>query len=143
VTYPAQRNLLVTAVFTLITSSWLIVLFTPGTNPAWQIILLVLTIGMGGPASMAAFDYSRTSIPKYRLGSSNGIINSGGFVATFICMFLIGLILDQIKAAHLVDDSNLYSLESFKLALSVQLLVMSFGLAMFYRERRLTQKLKE
>lgn len=143
VTYTSRRNLLVTAVFVLITGSWLLVLLTPGPNPAWQIILLVLAIGIGGPASMAAFDYSRTSIPKYRLGSSNGIINSGGFVATFVCMFLIGLILDQIKASHLVGDSNLYSLESFKLAFSVQLLVMSLGLAMFYRERGLTKRLKE
>jgi MFS family permease len=135
--------LLVTAVFALITGAWLIVLLSPGTNPPWQIVLLVLSVGIGGPASVAAFDYSRTSIPKYRLGSSNGIINSGGFVATFMCMFLIGLVLDHIKALHLVDNESLYSLESFKLAFPVQLIVMTFGLAMFYRERRLTRKIAE
>lgn len=143
VTYPNRRNLLVTAVFSLIVGSWLVVLLTPGTNPGWQIIFLVLSVGIGGPASMAAFDYSRTSIPKYRLGSSNGIINSGGFVATFICMFLIGLTLDQIKATHLLPGAGLYSLDAFKLAFPLQLVVMSIGLAMFYRERRLTLKLRE
>jgi MFS family permease len=143
VTFPKQRYLLVTSVFTLISSAWLLVLLTPGVNPTWQIILLVLCVGVGGPASMVAFDYSRTTIPRFRLGSSNGIINSGGFVATFVCMFLIGLSLDQIRALHLVSDSSLYSLESFKLAFPVQLLVMSFGLAMFYRERRRSRHTRE
>jgi MFS family permease len=143
VTYPVRRNLLVAGVFAVTVTTWLLVLLTPGKNPLWQIILLVLALGIGGPASMAAFDYSRTSIPKYRLGSSNGIINSGGFVATFICMFLIGLALDRIRAANILRDSGLYSLEAFKLAFPVQLIVIVFGLVMFYRERRLTSKLRE
>jgi MFS family permease len=143
VSYPQRRNRLVTAVFALITIAWLIIFLTPGTNPIWQIILLVLSLGIGGPASMAAFDYSRTAIPKHRLGSSNGIINSGGFIATFTCMFLIGLSLDLIKATHLVADNDLYSLAAFKLAFPVQLLVITFGLAMFYRERRQTSAIRK
>ena len=143
VTFPKRRYLLVTSVFTLISSAWLLVLLTPGVNPTWQLILLVLCVGVGGPASMVAFDYSRTTIPRFRLGSSNGIINSGGFVATFVCMFLIGLSLDQIRALHLLSNTSLYSLESFKLAFPVQLLVMSFGLAMFYRERRRSRHTRE
>jgi len=137
VRHPARRNRLVTAVFSIIVSAWLLILFWPGANPLWQIIYLVLAVGIGGPASMVAFDYSRTSIPKNRLGSSNGIINSGGFVATFICMLLVGLALDFIRSNRLVGDSGLYSLDAFKLAFPVQLLVISFGLGMFYRERRL------
>jgi MFS family permease len=137
--YPARRHLLVTGIFALMTTSWSLIIFTPGVNPTWQVVLLVLAIGVGGPASMTAFDYSRTSIPKYRLGSSNGIINSGGFVATFLTMFLIGAALDLIQTNQLVPDRALYSLESFKLALPIQLLVMGVGLTMFYRERRLTR----
>jgi MFS family permease len=143
VTYPERRNLLVTGVFAVTVTAWLLVLMTPGKNPLWQIVLLVLVLGIGGPASMAAFDYSRTSIPKYRLGSSNGIINSGGFVATFISMYLIGLALDQIRAANILENSGLYSLEAFKHAFPVELIVIVFGLVMFYRERRLTSKVRE
>ena len=143
VAYPERRNRLVTVMYALILAAWLLVLLTPGQNPLWQIILLVLIIGSGGPASMVAFDYSRTSIPKHRLGSSNGVINSGGFVATFVCMFLVGAVLDIVKANHIVASAELYSLDAFKLAMPVQLVVLSIGLAMFYRERRKTQTLAE
>ena len=143
VAYPERRNRLVTVMYALILAAWLLVLLTPGQNPLWQIILLVLIIGSGGPASMVAFDYSRTSIPKHRLGSSNGVINSGGFVATFVCMFLIGAVLDIVKANQMVASAELYSLDAFKLAMPVQLVVLSIGLAMFYRERRKTQTLAE
>lgn len=141
--FPARRNRLVTAVYGIIASAWLLVLLTPGRNPIWQIVFLVLAVGIGGPASMAAFDYSRTSIPKHRLGSSNGIINSGGFVSTFVCMFLIGVVLDLVKASGLLGSADLYSLDAFKFAFPVQLVVMTVGILMFYRERRLTSVLKE
>lgn len=141
VTYPLRRNRIITAVFMLITATWGLVILTPGPNPTWQLVLLVLSIGIGGPASMIAFDYSRSSIPKYRLGSSNGIINSGGFVGTFSTMFLIGVALDYVKESRILGDAGLYSLEAFKIAFCIQLGVMTVGLTMFYRERRKTQKI--
>lgn len=143
VKYPARRNRLVTVMYLLIVGSWCLVLFTPGRNPIWQLGLLVLVLGSGGPASMVAFDYSRTAIPKHRLGSSNGVINSGGFVATFTSMLLIGLVLDLYKSSQGVGNAELYSLDSFKTAMPVQLVVISIGLAMFYRERRLTSAKQE
>ena len=143
VRYPRSRHRLVVAVFGLITFSWLIIIFSPGINPPWQILLLVLSIGVGGPASMIAFDYSRNSIPAFRLGSSNGIINSGGFVATFITMFLVGLALDLIQRYGLSGGASLYSLASFKLAFPIQVVVMAVGITMFFHERRLTMRAKE
>jgi MFS family permease len=139
VRYPERRNRIVTAVYGIIAGAWLLVLLTPGQNPTWQLVILVLAVGIGGPASMAAFDYSRTSIPKHRLGSSNGIINSGGFISTFVCMLLIGVALDLIKASGLFVGTDLYSLAAFKLAFPLQLLVMSIGILMFHRERKLTK----
>jgi len=133
----------VSAVFALMSLAWVIISVTPGVNPTWQILLLVLSIGIGGPASMIAFDYSRTSIPKFRLGSSNGIINSGGFVATFATMFLVGVALDLIQRFDLTGDSSLYSLASFKLAFPIQVAVMTLGIAMFFRERRLSRRVLE
>lgn len=133
--WPQRRHLIVTTLYSLMALSWLLIFLTPGKNPLWQIILLVLAIGVGGPASMVAFDYSRVAIPKFRLGSSNGIINSGGFIATFTSMFLVGLALDSIHALKLIGDQPLYSLEGFKLAFPLELLVISFGLFSFYRAR--------
>jgi MFS family permease len=136
VRHPRQRHLIVVGLYSLILCAWLLVLFTPGRNPLWQIVLLVLAIGLGGPVSMVAFDYSRTAIPLYRLGSSNGIINSGGFVATFTSMFLIGLSLDLIHSSGLLGSAPLYSLESFKLAFPSGLFVISMGLIFFMIERK-------
>jgi uncharacterized membrane protein len=41
----------------------------------------------------------------------------------------------------LLGKVSLYSLEAFKLAFPIQLVVMTVGLAMFYRERRKTQQI--
>ena len=138
--YPARRHLLVLTMYSLMIAAWLLILLTPGQNPLWQIVLLVLCIGSGGPASMMAFDYSRTSIPKDRLGSANGVINSGGFVATFSSMLLVGLALDFIHANKIFGEAQLYSLPAFKAAFLLLLAVVTFGLLMFYRERAITQK---
>ena len=143
VRYPRSRHRLVFSVYGLMTFSWMLIICSPGVNPLWQIMLLVLSIGVGGPASMIAFDYSRNSIPAFRLGSSNGIINSGGFVATFITMFLVGLALDLIQRYGLSGGASLYSLASFKLAFPIQLVVMAVGITMFFHERRLTMRAKE
>jgi MFS family permease len=133
--WPHRRHAIVTALYGLMAGAWLLIFFTPGQNPLWQIVLLVSAIGVGGPASMIAFDYSRVAIPIYRLGSSNGIINSGGFIATFTSMFLVGVALDVIHALRLVGTEPLYSLAGFKLAFPFELLVITFGLFMFFRAR--------
>jgi MFS family permease len=133
--WPERRHLIVATLYSAIAIAWLLIFLTPGTNPFWQIILLVLSIGIGGPASMIAFDYSRVAIPKHRLGSSNGIINSGGFVATFISMALVGIALDTVHTLHLVGNQALYSLAAFKLAFPLELAVITFGLIRFYRAR--------
>jgi MFS family permease len=142
-TYPKSRHRLVSGVYALIVLAWSTVLVTPGENPMWQIILIVLSLGVGGPASMIAFDYSRTSIPKQRLGSANGIINSGGFIATFSSMLFVGFALDSIRELGWSNSKDLYALSAFKMAFPIQLIILTFGLIMFYRERRLTHTAKE
>lgn len=139
VTYPHRRHALVSGIYIAMVAAWLLIFLTPGRNPLWQLVVLVLVIGVGGPASMIAFDYSRTTIPKQRIGSANGIINSGGFVATFSSMFLIGLSLDLIRAWGLVGNRDLYNLDAFKLALPLQLIIMTVGLFFFYRARRIAR----
>jgi hypothetical protein len=54
-------------------------------------------------------------------------------------MLLIGVALDLIKASGLFVGTDLYSLAAFKLAFPLQLLVMSIGILMFHRERKLTK----
>lgn len=110
----------------------------PGKSPLWLITLLCVVLAASGPMSMIAFDYTRNFAPKSRLGSASGFVNIGGFTATFIMMFLAGVILDVVKANSVAAgrQSALYSLEGFKWAMSVQFLILLVGTTMFLLERR-------
>jgi hypothetical protein len=83
---------------------------------------------------MLAFDFSRTAVPKSRLGSANGFINIGGFLASFSMMYAIGVVLDVHHL--LVPSKALYSIEGFRFALLTQYVVLGIGIAMFLREAR-------
>jgi hypothetical protein len=88
--------------------------------------------------SMIAMDYTRSFIKKSRLGTAVGFVNIGGFVATFSMMFLAGVILDLVKATSDSSGGNaqLYSLNGFRWAMSVQFIVLTLGTAMFLVERK-------
>jgi hypothetical protein len=87
---------------------------------------------------MIAMDYARGFIQKSRLGTAIGFVNIGGFVATFSMMFLAGIILDLVKANSDAAGSGaeLYSLNGFRWAMSVQFLVLGVGTSMFLLERK-------
>ena len=92
---------------------------------------MVFCLGAAGPSSMIAFDYSKQFTPREKLGATNGFINIGGFSATFTMMFLIGLVLDgYYLLVGRVNGQQLYSVQGFRIAFVVLLLVVGFG---FYR----------
>ena len=74
---------------------------------------------------MIAFDFSKEAIEPRELGAANGLINVGGFLASLSMMFLIGLVLD------LNSDGDLYSLGNFRIAFTMQFVVLAIGLAGF------------
>jgi nitrate/nitrite transporter NarK len=114
---------------------WAVVLLYPGQAPLWLMVVLVAALALGGPCSMIGFDFARTFNPSHRLGTATGIVNSGGFVAALLTMFLVGYLLDLQHALGL-SPAGLYSLDAFRVALAVQLVVMAFGSAMVLRVRR-------
>ena len=69
------------------------------------------------------------------LGTATGIVNVGGFIAALISIFLIGLILDVLYATGF-SQGTLYGLEPFRLALSIQFLVLGAGAAAMLAARR-------
>ena len=95
------------------------------------LVLLVVVVGIGGPASMIGFDFGRTSNPPHRLGSSTGIINQGGFVASLILIVSIGLILDWRTPGSSTD----YSPSAFRWAMSFQYILWTLGLIQIWRYR--------
>ncbi|MDQ4489706.1 MFS transporter [Sinomonas sp. ASV486] len=133
--YPLRRSTLVLAICALTAAVWIAVLLVPGHAPVWLMAVLVAVLALGGPSSMIGFDFARTFNPSHRLGTATGIVNIGGFVAALLTMFLVGYLLDLQHALGL-SPQGLYSLDAFRVALSVQLLVLGGGALALIRVRR-------
>ena len=84
---------------------------------------------------MIAFDFARTFNPAARMGTATGIVNIGGFMASLLTMFAIGTVLD-VLLGNGFSQGDLYALPSFRLAMSVQLLVLAVGAAAVVIARR-------
>ena len=64
-----------------------------------------------------------------------GIVNVGGFIAALVAIYLIGLVLDLLNASGF-SGGNLYGLAPFRIALSVQFVLLGFGTLMILATRR-------
>ncbi|KTR08221.1 MFS transporter [Curtobacterium luteum] len=135
--YPLRRSNLVLGCVALLAVVWTAVLTWPGQPPTWLLVLLVVAMGIGGPGSLIGFDFARSFNPVGALGSANGLVNVGGFLAAFVMMFLIGTILD---AASRATGQTVFAWTNFRIALTVQYLVVGFGVAMLLHARRRTRR---
>ena len=110
--------------------------------PIWLITLLLIVLGIGGPGSLIGFDFARTFNPQRSLGSANGVVNVGGFTASFVTMFLIGVLLDLQDGWRVQGGapSDLYALDSFRVAFAVQFLIVGLGVVFLFRARRRTRR---
>ncbi|MDM4763186.1 MFS transporter [Galbitalea sp. SE-J8] len=140
--YPHRRSNVVLGIVVAMGVAWALVLAWPGIPPLPIVCLMLVAIGVGGPGSLIGFDYARTFNPQRSLGSANGIVNVGGFLASFTMMFLIGVVLDVRDAAVGGDGTpaSLYALDGFRLAFGVQYLVVGAGVAFLIAERRATRR---
>ena len=75
-------------------------------------------------------------------GSASGIVNVGGFLATFVMMFLIGVVLDVIDktGGGSGRPCELYAFDSFRIAFLVQYVVVGMGMVMLLHARRRTRR---
>ncbi|MFJ6278857.1 MFS transporter [Arthrobacter subterraneus] len=124
--HPLRRSTMVLAITAATALAWLVVLTYPGQAPVWLLVLLVVTLAVGGPGSMIGFDFARTFNPASRLGTATGIVNIGGFTAALLTMFAVGLILDLLLASGF-SNGDLYALDSFRIAFAVQFVVLGAG----------------
>lgn len=131
---PQQRAAMVYFVVAATTLTWILIVVQTAPIPAYLLYLAFLVISIGGPASMIAFDFSKDIVSKSRLGTANGFANVGGFLATFIMMYLTGLVIDLNHLAN--GGTERYTVESFRWGFSVQLLVVLVGIIFFAVERR-------
>ncbi|WP_235563231.1 MFS transporter [Arthrobacter sp. Soil782] len=139
--HPLRRSTMVLAITAATALAWLVVLSYPGKAPVWLLVLLVVTLAVGGPGSMIGFDFARTFNPASRLGTATGIVNIGGFTAALLTMFAVGLILDLLLATGF-SNGDLYALESFRIAFAVQFVVLGIGtVAVLVLRRRVRAQL--
>lgn len=134
---PFSRSTLVLTVVGAIVVTWTVVLLWPGRVPLPLLVLLVLVVGVGGPASMVGFDFARTFNPAHRLGGATGIVNAGGWVSALVVMLLIGLVLDWRTPGTSTD----YSTQTFRYAMATQYLVWGLGGWQVWRYRRRARRL--
>jgi sugar phosphate permease len=137
--FPLRRSNLVLAVVTIIVGVWLAVILWPGQPPLWLVGALFFAIGMGGPGSLIGFDVARTFNPSHALGSASGVVNSGGFLGGFVAVFLMGVVIDAVRAAG-GEAGALYSLDAFRLAFLVPLGVIAVGVTGLLVARRRTRR---
>ena len=140
--FPFRRSNLVLAIVAAMGAAWGAVLFWPGQPPLWLIVVLLMTLGVGGPGSQIGFDFARTFNPRRGLGSATGFVNVGGFLASFVMMFLIGVTLDVLDSIRVASGgaTDLYALDSFRIALLLQYPVVGIGVLLLLRSRRRTRR---
>ena len=140
--YPYRRSNIVLGIVLAMGLAWAAVLAWPGVPPTWLVILLIVVIAIGGPGSLIGFDYARTFNPARSLGSASGVVNVGGFLATFVMMFLIGVVLDVVDKANGGSGvpEELYALDSFRLAFLAQFPIVGLGVVFLLIARRRTRR---
>ena len=129
--HPWHRSTLVLGIVLSIVGVWTVVLVWPGNAPMPLLVVLVIVVGIGGPASMIGFDFGRTFNPEHRMGGAIGIINQGGFVACLLLVVAIGLILDWRTPGSGTD----YAPSAFRWAMSAQYVLWGIGLIQIWRYR--------
>ncbi|OZF30526.1 MFS transporter [Rhodococcus sp. 14-2483-1-2] len=129
--YPMRRSWLVLAIMISNATMWAIVLALPGPAPLWLLVLLVVVISVGGPGSVIGFDLARTFNPSANLGTAQGMVNIGGFLASLLVIAAIGWILDAMGG---------YTFDGFRVAFLAQFPVWIIAITGVLLTRRKTRR---
>jgi nitrate/nitrite transporter NarK len=129
--FPLYRSVVMISVVALMVVPWTVVLLRDEPSPLWLLVVLVCATATGGPASMVGFDMARSFSPLEAMGRANGLVNIGGFSASLLTMALVGVVLDLRQPGGM----DAYSLDDFRVALSVQYLFWVVGVVQILRYR--------
>ena len=130
--HPHRRSRLVLAIIASNALVWSVVLALPGPAPLWLLVVLVVVISVGGPGSMVGFDFARTFNPSTTLGTAQGMVNMGGFLASLLLMQAMGVILEATGGL---------SFDSFRIAWTLQYVVWSVAVVGILITRRKARRL--
>lgn len=128
--YPLRRTWLLVGMCVATICTWTGVLALPHPAPLWLLVLLVVVLAGGGPASVVGFDIARTTNPKMSTGVAQSIVNVGGFLATLAVLLSMGVVLDRLGG---------FTFDAFRVAWLVQYPFWLFalvGLMINHRQAR-------
>ena len=125
--HPHRRSWVVLVIIAGNALAWTAVLALSTPAPYWLLVVLVTVISAGGPGSMVGFDIARTFNPGASLGTAQGAVNVGGFLAALVVMQTMGMI---------IQTSGGYSFDSFRLAWCVQYIVWAVAVVGILITRR-------
>lgn len=131
--YPHRRSTMALSIIAGNVVVWTVVLALPGRAPLWLLVVLVVVISVGGPASMIGLDFARTFNTSATLGTAKGIVNMAGSFAGLVVIQAMGMILE------IADD---YSFNWFRLAWTVQYPVWALGIVGIAVTRRKAHLIK-
>jgi len=77
----------------------LLALWPGGTVPRPLLIAGLAVIGIGGSASIAAFDIARREAPGHATGAAVALVNCGGFLSAALGAWVVGLLLPDHAGA--------------------------------------------
>lgn len=91
--FPLRRSWMVIGIILASAAVWTAVLVRDEPSPVWLLTLLVLVISVGGPSSAIGFDYARSFNTTRVLGTAQGMVNIGGFLASLVLIQAMGSIM--------------------------------------------------
>lgn len=130
--YPHRRSRMVLIIIVTNALAWSAVLALPGPAPLWLLTVLVVVISVGGPGSMVGFDFARTFNSGATLGTAQGMVNMGGFIASLLLMQAMGLVMQAAGGI---------SFDSFRVAWTLQYLVWALAVVGILVTRRKARRL--
>ncbi|WP_344311077.1 MFS transporter [Fodinicola feengrottensis] len=131
--WPTVRHRLALGVVVTTMFSWTIVLLWSPHVPLPVLVVHIIVLSAGGPASMLGFEHAREANPPQRAGTASGLVNIGGFSASVVAMLLIGLALQVFGGLGAT---------AYTIAFALQFLLFAVGLRQMVRYGRLVAAVK-
>lgn len=95
--WPGSRVPIVYGVGAAMGACWVVALLIgTGHVPGWLVVAILVSTGLGAPASAAAFDLAREANRPRNGGAATGVVNIGGFTAAVLSDLAIGLLLATV-----------------------------------------------
>lgn len=132
--HPLRRSWLVLGNAAVMLVVWASLLLPSTPRPVWQLLVLAVALAGSAAAANVGFDFARTFVPRARLGTATGLVNVGGFVASLVSIFAVGLVLD------LVRPTGEYRLADYRIALATMGLLWVVGVVGVVVTRRATRR---